>query len=88
MTIKEIVAEPLRVQKICRTEEEIEERVKAIMSDVEVVPPEEFMYRYPHELSGGQRQRIAVARAFVLDPKFVVPTSLCRCLMFPSGLRF
>ena len=72
MTIKEIVAEPLRVQKICRTEEEIEERVKAIMSDVEVVPPEEFMYRYPHELSGGQRQRIAVARAFVLDPKFVV----------------
>jgi len=72
MTIKEIVAEPLRVQKICRNEEEIEERVKAIMSDVEVVPPEEFMYRYPHELSGGQRQRIAVARAFVLDPKFVV----------------
>src|SRR6266699_939896 len=72
MTIKEIIAEPLRVQKVCKNEEEVEERVKAIMSDVEVVPPEEFLHRFPHELSGGQRQRVAVARAFVLDPKFVV----------------
>src|SRR5207247_2939047 len=76
MTIKEIVAEPLRVQKICRTEEEIEERVKAIMSDVEVVPPEEFMYRYPHELSGGQSQRIAVARDYVLDTNVVIADGL------------
>jgi peptide/nickel transport system ATP-binding protein len=72
MTIKEIIAEPLRVQKVARNEDELEERVKAIMRDVEIVPPEEFMHRFPHELSGGQRQRVAVARAFVLDPKFVV----------------
>lgn len=72
MTIKEIIAEPLRVQKVAKNEDELEERVKAIMRDVEIVPPEEFMHRFPHELSGGQRQRIAVARAFVLDPKFVV----------------
>src|SRR5258708_17693438 len=34
--------------------------------------------RYPHEFSGGKRQRIAVARAMVLEPKFVMldePTS-------------
>jgi oligopeptide/dipeptide ABC transporter ATP-binding protein len=72
MTIKEIVAEPVRVQKVAKNEAEVEARVKAVMSEVELVPPENFLYRFPHELSGGQRQRVAVARAFVLDPKFVV----------------
>lgn len=84
MIIKEIIAEPLRVQgtlepdKDGRTrtrrmgEEEIEERVKKMLSEVELVPPEEFLHRFPHEMSGGQRQRVAVARAFILNPTFVV----------------
>lgn len=72
LTVKEIVAEPIRVQKVAASEEEVDERVKKALEDVELFPPEEFMYRYPHELSGGQRQRVAVARAFVLDPEFIV----------------
>ncbi|TMH96137.1 ABC transporter ATP-binding protein [Candidatus Bathyarchaeota archaeon] len=84
MIIKEIIAEPLRVQGVLETdkdgrerrrrigEQELEERVKKSLSEVELVPPEEFMYRFPHEMSGGQRQRVAVARAFVLNPSFVV----------------
>src|SRR5213594_553790 len=72
MTIKEIVAEPVRIQGLAKTEEEVEERVKKILTEVEIVPPEEFMWRFPHEVSGGQRQRVAVARAFVVDPEFVV----------------
>jgi len=72
MIIKEIVAEPIRVQHASANEAELEEMVKKALSDVEIVPPEEFLYRFPHELSGGQRQRVAVARAFVLGPSFIV----------------
>jgi oligopeptide/dipeptide ABC transporter ATP-binding protein len=72
MLIKDIVAEPVRIQKVAKSREEVDERVKQILREVELVPPEEFMLRFPHELSGGQRQRVAVARAFILDPEFVV----------------
>lgn len=72
MSILDIIAEPLRIQKTEKTESETIERVKEAMEDLDLVPPEEFMYRFPHELSGGQRQRVAIARAFVLRPEFVV----------------
>jgi oligopeptide/dipeptide ABC transporter ATP-binding protein len=84
MIVKEIIAEPLRVQGVLEVDEkgrtksrkigeqEMEERIKKMLSEVELVPPEEFLFRFPHEMSGGQRQRVAAARAFVLNPKFVV----------------
>jgi len=71
MTVKDIVTEPLRVQGI-GTEAEIDKKASAALEDVELAPPEEFLSRYPHELSGGQRQRVAVARAFILNPEFLV----------------
>jgi peptide/nickel transport system ATP-binding protein len=72
MLIGDVVSEPLRVQGTLDTEGEVEEKVMKTLEDVELSPPEEFYYRYPHELSGGQRQRVAIARAFVLDPEFIV----------------
>jgi len=71
MTIGDIIAEPLRVQGLS-SEVEVGDRVREVLTDVELVPPEEFIFRYPHELSGGQRQRVAVARAFILTPEFIV----------------
>jgi len=72
MTVRDILAEPLTVQKLATGEVEINEKVRQILEAVELTPPDEFLLRYPHELSGGQRQRVAVARAFILNPEFVV----------------
>jgi len=72
MTVYGCIAEPIQVQRIASTPEEVTERVTKALEDVDLVPPEEFLYRFPHELSGGQRQRVAIARAFVLEPEFVV----------------
>lgn len=71
MTVSDILSEPLRVQGI-GNESEITERVHKTLEDIELVPPEEFLFRFPHELSGGQRQRVATGRAFVLEPEFIV----------------
>ncbi|MEM3623237.1 MAG: ABC transporter ATP-binding protein [Candidatus Bathyarchaeia archaeon] len=71
MTVGDIVAEPIRILED-KPPEVVEGLVKKTLEDVELTPPDEFFFRYPHELSGGQRQRVAVARAFVLNPEFVV----------------
>ncbi|MBS7633538.1 ABC transporter ATP-binding protein [Candidatus Bathyarchaeota archaeon] len=72
MSVYDIISEPLHLQKEELTEGEVRERVIQVMEDMDLVPPEEYLYRFPHEVSGGQRQRVAIARAFVLKPEFIV----------------
>ena len=72
MSIFDIIAEPVRIQRAAESESEVSEKVREALEGFDLVPPEEYMYRFPHELSGGQRQRVAVARAFVLKPEFIV----------------
>lgn len=72
MTVGDIVAEPMRLLQRSASPSEVQARVSQILEDVELMPAHEFFFRYPHELSGGQRQRVAVARAFVVNPEFIV----------------
>jgi len=72
MTIYELVAEPLEIHGMGAGDEERRALVSESLEEVQLIPPEEFLFRYPHELSGGQRQRVAIARALILKPRFVV----------------
>ncbi len=76
LSVSQIIAEGLTIQSPGMSWDERRERVGAALTEVGLDP--DAQDRYAHEFSGGQRQRIAIARAMVLEPRFVLldePTS-------------
>jgi len=70
-TVRGLLRQPMEIHDITAPEEQ-RDRIHRALEDVNLLPAEDFLDRYPEELSGGQLQRVLFARALVLDPELIV----------------
>jgi len=70
MSVRDLIAEPLIVNRVYHSKTELYKRVRELMDTVGLA--ERFEQSYSHELDGGRRQRIGIARALAMEPEFIV----------------
>jgi oligopeptide/dipeptide ABC transporter ATP-binding protein len=69
MRIRNLISEPLEVQRKEISKAAILARTKEMM---QLVGLPDRLNMFPHELSGGQKQRVAIARAMTVEPSLVI----------------
>lgn len=69
MTVGDIIGEGMDIHNIYSGKARTE-RINELLGLVGL--NKEHANRFPHEFSGGQRQRIGIARAFAVEPEFIV----------------
>ena len=70
MTVKDIIEEPMKLQKLYKSKKE---REKVVYDLLDVVGLDRSsINKYPYDLSGGQRQRVGIARAISTKPEFII----------------
>ena len=70
--IRKQLTEMLEFHEPDLSAEELRERVRGALSEVNLPHDDEFLNRYIHQLSGGQQQRVGIAMAFILRPRLIV----------------
>lgn len=70
MTVEQIIAEPLKVNRIMRNNNELQEKLESLL--LEVGLDTTYKTKYPAEISGGQRQRVAIARCISTSPDLII----------------
>ncbi|PKM78372.1 MAG: peptide ABC transporter ATP-binding protein [Firmicutes bacterium HGW-Firmicutes-15] len=70
MTVEQIITEPLKVNRIIKDKNELQEKLESLL--LEVGLDNTYIRKYPAEISGGQRQRVAIARCLSTSPDLII----------------
>ncbi|QLH83648.1 ABC transporter ATP-binding protein [Halosimplex pelagicum] len=70
--VKAILSDPLKKYRTELGPKEREDTIYRFLEFVDMMPPEDYAERYPHQLSGGEKQRIALGRALLMNPDVIL----------------